>query len=364
MWVWTALCAVESGTGPAAAADGLVVAEVGGRRTSTLFIVPWLQAARPRAFSSVSTSRWQVSTLPPTMAGASAGSSGNGGFSRPSGIDEGDRAHQALVQGQGLVDEQPKDVENDAAHDGGGRVQVARVHPAGPGEVDPGAVVREVDPHSERGPVVEALLRLVASLRGDASGRRPRSVRPAPPGRPSSAGPSLPRGAHTGRAGRSPRGGWRPPRRGDRPGCLRGLRLGYGASASSRRTASQRASPSRTRCIGGRMTPSSTRRVADGRHRAGPHAADLGVVGAAGQVSQELSGLRVRRRHDRHVGEVRAPEARGGWSRPRPRASSRSPREAAGRTGRGSRGVRGCGARSRRARPPGRATRRRSRGVP
>ena len=49
-------------------------------------MVPWLQAASPSALRSVSTRRWLVSMLPPTMAGARSGSRSKSGFRRPRGM--------------------------------------------------------------------------------------------------------------------------------------------------------------------------------------------------------------------------------------------------------------------------------------
>ena len=64
-------------------------------------MVPWLAAAAPKAESSASTSRWLVSTFPPTTAGQRAGSAGKGGLRNPSGRTTSTRRSSPSLRGSG-----------------------------------------------------------------------------------------------------------------------------------------------------------------------------------------------------------------------------------------------------------------------
>ena len=159
--------AVEAGAGAAAAADRLVVAEPPVAEQDVVH--------RPLA-AGREAERLEERVHEP-LAGLDVAPDDGRGERRlhvEVGVQESARdrevhgAHQPLVQRQWCRQEKSEDVHDDAAHDGGGGVEVSGMLGGRSGEVDGGAVSRERDHHAQGRAVVEPLDRLVASRRDPA----------------------------------------------------------------------------------------------------------------------------------------------------------------------------------------------------
>ncbi len=197
-----------------------------------------------------------------------------------------DRAQQALVERQRLGDQQPQHGEHGAAHHRRRRVEVARMHAGGAGEVDPRAARADLDAHRQRRAVVQPLdgfqgasrqagERGAEALLGAAFERLHVEGDDPAPGRAGQGAQGLGTavvggggGAQVGEVlldGTARKGPFQ-----KQPPELRPARL----------------APARQ--VGGRDDHSFFGEAAcTGRHRAGPHAADLGVVSAAGDVAEQ-----------------------------------------------------------------------------
>ncbi len=237
---------------------------------------------------------------------AAARIGGEGRVEQPLGDPELHRLEQPLVERQVEIDEQAHDVHGHAVDDRRRGVQVARVHTRAAREVEHRLPVSDGQSGDERRAVVEELAAL-ADAGPQAPKRRPHLRR-----RQAAQGVHVPedvirsdRGGEGGkRCAPAQDGGQHRPQIGEvvgqRPGRERTRREQLLDLFPPRLAAREQQ---------GRRNhhPLFGQRARVRRYRAGAHAADLGMVGPAGNITEQLPGV-VDRRHQGHVRQVRAAE--------------------------------------------------------